>query len=166
MPSPFPGMNPYIERDAVWHDFHAGYISAIKKALVPQVRPEFYVKIDEHIYVRTDEESRRLVGLPNVSIARNNFEPESNGAVGLPDSIVTAPDFTSVLPGLKKSLAFQPSRVLPSKSFFQPSEGLLSASFGSGFVSPSGGSANRANVASEKKTKIVNVNRLMGWCSL
>ena len=22
MPSPFPGMNPYLEQDDVWHDFH------------------------------------------------------------------------------------------------------------------------------------------------
>ncbi len=56
MPSPFPGMNPYIERKAVWHDFHLGYIAAIKTALVPQVRPEYYAKIDDHIYDRTVEE--------------------------------------------------------------------------------------------------------------
>ncbi len=51
MPSPFPGMNPYLERDTVWSDFHSEYCKAIKKALVPQVQPEFYVKFNEHIYV-------------------------------------------------------------------------------------------------------------------
>ena len=26
MPSPFPGMNPYLEQPDVWHDFHQGFI--------------------------------------------------------------------------------------------------------------------------------------------
>ena len=52
MPSPFPGMNPYLERDTVWSDFHSTYCLAMKKALVPQVQPEFYVKLGEHIYLR------------------------------------------------------------------------------------------------------------------
>ena len=47
MPSPFPGMNPYLERETVWSDFHTEYCKAIKKALVPQVQPEFYVKFNE-----------------------------------------------------------------------------------------------------------------------
>jgi hypothetical protein len=76
-------MNPYIERDAVWSDFHWEYIKAIKKALVPQVRPEFFVKIGEQIYIRTDEESRHLVGLGDVSVTKTSIQPEANGAVGL-----------------------------------------------------------------------------------
>ena len=26
MPSPFPGMNPYLERDVVGHDFHERFL--------------------------------------------------------------------------------------------------------------------------------------------
>jgi hypothetical protein len=26
MPSPFPGMNPYLERDIAWHDFHERFL--------------------------------------------------------------------------------------------------------------------------------------------
>lgn len=58
MPSPFPGMNPYLERDVVWSDFHPSFCCAIKHGLVPQVQPEFYVKLSKHNYVH--EESRRL----------------------------------------------------------------------------------------------------------
>jgi hypothetical protein len=47
-------MNPYLERETVWSDFHTEYCKAIKKALVPQVLPEFYVKFNEHIYVHED----------------------------------------------------------------------------------------------------------------
>jgi hypothetical protein len=51
MPSPFPGMNPYLERDIAWHDFHERFI--ILGAGIPgaQVRPNHVVKVDDHIFV-------------------------------------------------------------------------------------------------------------------
>ena len=51
MPSPFPGMNPFLEQDDAWHDFHEKIIPAIAERLVVQVRPAYIVKIDEHVYV-------------------------------------------------------------------------------------------------------------------
>jgi hypothetical protein len=86
MPSPFPGMNPYLERDTVWSDFHSEYCKAIKKALVPQVQPEFYVKFNEHIYVH--EEPSRLVGLTDVSVTRKSLPNHGNGSVDLLDAPV------------------------------------------------------------------------------
>lgn len=86
MPSPFPGMNPYLERETVWSDFHTEYCKAIKKALVPQVQPEFYVKFNEHIYVH--EETRRLVGLADVGVKRTSLPTDGNGAVDLLDAPV------------------------------------------------------------------------------
>ena len=44
MPSPFPGMNPYLEQDDAWQDFHNDMISGIREALGPQVSPHFIVK--------------------------------------------------------------------------------------------------------------------------
>jgi hypothetical protein len=44
MPSPFPGMNPYLEHADVWHDFHEKFVPAVSDALVPQVRPNFIVR--------------------------------------------------------------------------------------------------------------------------
>ena len=52
MPSPFPGMNPYIEQDAFWQDFHLEFLPAIRGRLVAQVRPKYIVMLDEHIYVQ------------------------------------------------------------------------------------------------------------------
>ncbi len=26
MPSPFPGMNPYLENEYAWHDFHDSFL--------------------------------------------------------------------------------------------------------------------------------------------
>ena len=51
MPSPFPGMNPYLEQEVIWHDFHERFLPAAATYLVPQVRPKYIVLIDENIYV-------------------------------------------------------------------------------------------------------------------
>jgi hypothetical protein len=39
MPSPFPGMNPYLEQDILWQDFRINFLAAIKERLVPQAIP-------------------------------------------------------------------------------------------------------------------------------
>ena len=51
MPSPFPGMNPYIEQDAFWQDFHLEFLPAIRKGLVAQVRPKYIVMLDRGFYL-------------------------------------------------------------------------------------------------------------------
>ena len=38
MPSPFPGMNPYLEHEDAWHNFHVQFPSAVVAALnAPQL---------------------------------------------------------------------------------------------------------------------------------
>ena len=37
MPSPFPGMNPFLERDDVWPDFHHRLIGRMAGAIADQV---------------------------------------------------------------------------------------------------------------------------------
>ena len=70
MPSPFPGMNPYLEQEAVWHDFHQRFIPRAADALTSQVRPGYIVTVDSHVYLHElPAEARRLVGSPDVSVA-------------------------------------------------------------------------------------------------
>ncbi len=51
MPSPFPGMNPYLERDETWHDFHERFLPLAAELLTPQIRPNFIAKLDENVYI-------------------------------------------------------------------------------------------------------------------
>ncbi len=51
MPSPFPGMNPYLEHPAVWPSFHSRFIVALADQLTPQADPAFFVDVGVHIYV-------------------------------------------------------------------------------------------------------------------
>jgi hypothetical protein len=69
MPSPFPGMNPYLERAQDWHDFHQRFIPAIAVALGGQVRPKYHVRVDESVYIHELSDDRRiLLGRPDISI--------------------------------------------------------------------------------------------------
>lgn len=61
MPSPFPGMNPYLENDAVWHDFHEAYLPALRESLVRALPQRYFVKLEEHVYVHDMSEDERHV---------------------------------------------------------------------------------------------------------
>ena len=50
MPSPFPGMDPFIESND-WEDFHAGFINGLSDAIVPVVRPDYSVRTERRIYI-------------------------------------------------------------------------------------------------------------------
>jgi hypothetical protein len=71
MPSPFPGMNPYLEQEAVWHDFHERFCPAAAEFLTVQIRPHFIAKIDEHVYIHElPDEARRFIGRADVTVAQ------------------------------------------------------------------------------------------------
>ena len=70
MPSPFPGMNPYLEQEDAWHDFHERFMPAAAEVLSAQVDPRYIVKIDEHVYVHEmAPDSRRFLGRADVTVA-------------------------------------------------------------------------------------------------
>jgi hypothetical protein len=39
MPSPFPGMDPYLEHPALWPDVHDSVLAALRDTLAPLVAP-------------------------------------------------------------------------------------------------------------------------------
>lgn len=83
MPSPFPGMNPYLEHEEAWHNFHEQFPAAVVAALEPQVGPNYFVKVDEHIFIHElPEERRRFWGLADVAIRQTTSAP--------PDTVATA----------------------------------------------------------------------------
>ncbi len=51
MPSPFPGMDPYLEEPVRWPDVHQSLITYIRDALQPQVRPRYYARMGERVYI-------------------------------------------------------------------------------------------------------------------
>ncbi len=51
MPSPFPGMDPYLEARALWESFHNRLIATIDEFLTAQVQPHFYVEQQSTVYI-------------------------------------------------------------------------------------------------------------------
>jgi hypothetical protein len=51
MPSPFPGMNPYLEQADTWDDFHANFVTQAQRALVAAVGPDYLVKLEVQLYL-------------------------------------------------------------------------------------------------------------------
>ena len=77
MPSPFPGMNPYIEQDAFWQDFHLEFLPAMRERLVAQVRPKYIVMLDEHIYVQEHRAGPAPARWPGRRLAGGAAQTES-----------------------------------------------------------------------------------------
>ncbi len=71
MPSPFPGMNPYLEQEDAWHDFHESFMPRVRDLISAQVDPRYIVKIDEHIFIHEfSAEQRRFLGRADISVGR------------------------------------------------------------------------------------------------
>ena len=77
MPSPFPGMDPYLETPALWPDVHHGLISVIRELLNRQLRPRYSTQIEERVYISDENDPGRSVIIPDVFLVENR-----PGAVG------------------------------------------------------------------------------------
>ncbi len=95
MPSPFPGMDPFIEGQ-MWQDFHTTFVTVIRERLMPQVRPRYVVEVEQYVYLaREGEEPDRLVE-PDLAVAEGSpalIAPEGGSTlmVTLAPSIHTMP---------------------------------------------------------------------------
>ena len=52
MPSPFPGMNPYLEQEGVWRDFRLCFTVAVSQMLNRALSPRYYsmIRVNEFFY--------------------------------------------------------------------------------------------------------------------
>ena len=67
MPSPFPGMDPYLEDQEIWRGAHHRFITAADEQLQPQLVPRGYlVDIESRIWLESPE---RLI-YPDVTLLR------------------------------------------------------------------------------------------------
>ena len=77
MPSPFPGMDPYLESSGLWQDLHHSLIYCSREALQPQLPPRYYALIEERIIFEALPRSY----YPDVTLARQGTgTPSAGGA--------------------------------------------------------------------------------------
>ena len=55
MPSPFPGMDPYLEGSA-WDSFHAQFIDEMGRRLMERLRPKYFVRVERRFVPSASEE--------------------------------------------------------------------------------------------------------------
>ncbi len=82
MPTPFPGMDPYLEQSGIWSQVHIQLIAKIQDFLAPQLRPHYIVDVDIATYLTL---------------------PPSNGTtetdfIGRPDDLILTKPATTPLP--------------------------------------------------------------------
>jgi hypothetical protein len=86
MPSPFPGMNPYLEHPDRWSTVHNRLIVALADLLTSQLLPKYQVDIEKRVYEVVGTNSL-LVGRPDVTVQRSRSgDPAlaTNVAVSVP----------------------------------------------------------------------------------
>jgi hypothetical protein len=76
MPSPFPGMDPYLESPDIWPDFHDALAAEIRGELNRVLPQPYYARMEmrPEIGIVGDETPQRIV--PDVAIVRPKNPPE------------------------------------------------------------------------------------------
>ncbi|NEQ37656.1 MAG: DUF4058 family protein [Okeania sp. SIO3I5] len=67
MPSPFPGMDPYLEHPDLWPGLHLYLTVKMADLLSPQLYPKYFVSLEVRMYEEKDIESL-FVDIPDVSV--------------------------------------------------------------------------------------------------
>ena len=70
MPSPFPGMDPYLEARDLWPGVHSELIVQLRHLLVPQVRPAYFVDVERRVYVIDEDDPAQRLFVPDVALTR------------------------------------------------------------------------------------------------
>ena len=87
-------MNPYLEQQRVWHDFHESFMPTVREVLTAQLDPAYVIKIDEHVFIHeVDRGDAVFLGRADLSVVRTWAEApgaasallEAPCEVGLPD---------------------------------------------------------------------------------
>jgi hypothetical protein len=72
MPSPFPGMDPYLEDPEIWSGVHAGLLAAICEQLGPVLRPKYVVRYEERVYVTSEEDLGYRMIVPDLRVVERD----------------------------------------------------------------------------------------------
>ena len=86
MPSPFPGMNPYLENPELWSEVHHRLITAIADAIESNLNMQYRVAIEKRTYL-SDGESVE-VAIPDVSVYSQTSNPtQTSSTITLPAQV-------------------------------------------------------------------------------
>jgi Protein of unknown function (DUF4058) len=83
MPSPFPGMDPYLEGE-LWSNFHSQLAVEIARNLIPKLVPRYVAVTEKYQYVVGPEEIGITLGpesvIPDVTVSRSSSRAMAKAA--------------------------------------------------------------------------------------
>jgi hypothetical protein len=97
MPSPFPGMDPYLESPAIWPDVHHELISEIRADLNRDLRPRYVARVELRVYISDEDDPGRAALVPDVRVEMGR---KRKGAKNGKNDAAVAIAEPLVLPGL------------------------------------------------------------------
>ncbi len=85
MPSPFPGMDPYLEDPAIWPDFHHRWATILSEELNNKLPAPFYAHTEmrPELGIVEEPEARARSIVPDVLILRQPYRTQGPGAGGI-----------------------------------------------------------------------------------
>ena len=90
MPSPFPGVDPYIESQE-WEDFHTTFNTVVKELLAPRIEPRYVVRVERRVYVEHPARHGSEVRWADVAVLSSDAARTvgSSPASGRSDTVAT-----------------------------------------------------------------------------
>jgi len=67
-------MDPYLENPTHWSDVHHGLISEIQARLNQQLRPKYFARVEERVYISDEYDVGRSVIIPDVRLMTDDSE--------------------------------------------------------------------------------------------
>lgn len=97
MPSPFPGMDPYLEGN-LWPDVHNALAYKIRQLLTPKLRPRYAARLEIQVLEDDDPEAELGIMYPDVEVVLKHGQRAESS---LPKLLPAGPSFsTGVSPPL------------------------------------------------------------------
>src|SRR4051812_22114829 len=88
MPSPFPGVDPFLEDPAYWSDFHYTFINYWREAIAEQLPVEYEANFGGRLYlVEVDPDARKLI-YPDIAVSERG-SPGPAQAAAAAESVAT-----------------------------------------------------------------------------
>ncbi len=91
MHSPFPGMDPYLEKASLWTDFHNSLAYEIRVQLTPKIQPNYFASLESYVTYE-----RVVIGSsPKTPIVRPDvgvWQPKQSGTS--PTAVLDPPVFS------------------------------------------------------------------------
>jgi hypothetical protein len=103
MPSPFPGMNPYLEQAHLWRGFHTSFLVHLVEALTPRLGGRYFVELEESLYIDPTGDEPRLFAVADTAVTDSD-DGEGNATAATATAVVSAP-VTVTVPGVTKKKA-------------------------------------------------------------